>query len=748
MLISFLYDFIYAQPLYLATLILMSDLLRIPERGITFYVLSFLIMGVLTSLKNVAKSLNILMVGILSVASLGIVLVQKPDQRMVYVQEHLWIGSMMLVGTMIFLLSRLIILNRFIRLGSALILLIISVGIMLNYIPADRMVIALIFLEVLIYLIERIQFGWEKSGDTDHKKHLVFVAPALIIICMIVYLVPASDKPYDWNFVRLAGERAVQIVKTATRYIPGKNEDYSDVGFSENTVLAEIIKPNPKERIELVNVINSPNTVYLAGKYFDTFSGREWSNTYVADNHNRYIDTLETRCAVEQYDSKYSADYLRYSVIDLKYQIFNTRYLFAPPKTNLKDRQLNNIEYADRSDALIAGEDLGYGSEYSIRYYELNKDNSEFGKFIDSRVDFDKDLWEYKSENTVDISYEAYLKYKKDMKEYYSEDIELSENLSRLLDKIYDGSESEWDKMKRLEQWLLTYKYSDEPGELPEKVKNAKSFLDYFVLEKKEGYCVHFATAFVLLARAEGLPARLAQGYLVNTDGQKTVTVMSNMAHAWPEIYYENVGWIPFDPTPGYYKAVSWEISDHSGDGTVESNDERNYEELRDYYRQLAEDEEELYEDENVESPPRKPLNIAAIIIPVVFALLFAMIFYSIYRYLVMKKYRSLDLLDKAKTMCRLNMQILNILGYRVEKGETLEEFGRKLSTVLPGDITEFIEAYEELLYAKAKGSEELLNQINSTNVMLMNELKTKKGVMTLFYKFLLNIKFTTFFIT
>ena len=75
-------------------------------------------------------------------------------------------------------------------------------------------------------------------------------------------------------------------------------------------------------------------------------------------------------------------------------------------------------------------------------------------------------------------------------------------------------------------------------------------------LEKKSGYCVHFAAAMTFMARELGIPARIAVGYLPGTQtgvaGSKaTYSVSSDDLHAWPELYFPGIGWVPFEPTVG-----------------------------------------------------------------------------------------------------------------------------------------------------------------------------------------------------
>ncbi|MFE4694116.1 DUF3488 and DUF4129 domain-containing transglutaminase family protein [Streptomyces sp. NPDC056749] len=70
-------------------------------------------------------------------------------------------------------------------------------------------------------------------------------------------------------------------------------------------------------------------------------------------------------------------------------------------------------------------------------------------------------------------------------------------------------------------------------------------------LKEKEGFCVHFSFTMAAMARTLGIPARVAVGFTpgtVQADG--SVSVGLRDAHAWPELYFEGVGWTRFEPTP------------------------------------------------------------------------------------------------------------------------------------------------------------------------------------------------------
>ncbi|UWX97950.1 DUF3488 and transglutaminase-like domain-containing protein [Arthrobacter zhaoxinii] len=91
---------------------------------------------------------------------------------------------------------------------------------------------------------------------------------------------------------------------------------------------------------------------------------------------------------------------------------------------------------------------------------------------------------------------------------------------------------------------------------------NGMSVLSEF-LERKAGYCVHFAAAMAVMARQEGIPSRMALGYAPgqstgdtpegtgpNGEPLREFEVDSSDAHAWPELYFEGAGWVRFEPTP------------------------------------------------------------------------------------------------------------------------------------------------------------------------------------------------------
>ncbi len=77
--------------------------------------------------------------------------------------------------------------------------------------------------------------------------------------------------------------------------------------------------------------------------------------------------------------------------------------------------------------------------------------------------------------------------------------------------------------------------------------------IEDFLFDSKAGYCEQFAGSYAAMARSLGLPTRVAVGFtsgerIAGTDAYR---VRGANAHAWPEVWFADVGWVSFEPTPG-----------------------------------------------------------------------------------------------------------------------------------------------------------------------------------------------------
>ena len=127
----------------------------------------------------------------------------------------------------------------------------------------------------------------------------------------------------------------------------------------------------------------------------------------------------------------------------------------------------------------------------------------------------------------------------------------LADAVFELAERITSGSRSDAERVRAIESHLRrTGRYSDTPPPLDPEGK--RSPVETFLLGETSGHCEYFATAMVMLARSQGLPARVVNGF---AGGRRNriggfVEVTRSDAHAWVEVHYESAGWVRYDPTP------------------------------------------------------------------------------------------------------------------------------------------------------------------------------------------------------
>lgn len=114
---------------------------------------------------------------------------------------------------------------------------------------------------------------------------------------------------------------------------------------------------------------------------------------------------------------------------------------------------------------------------------------------------------------------------------------------------VTDSGTSRYQQAIALQDWFrseFTYSLDVDAGHSDD------ALVDF--LDTRKGYCEQFAGAYAAMARSLGIPSRVAVGFTPgdpDPDDPTTYTVRGRHAHAWPELWFPDIGWVPFEPTPG-----------------------------------------------------------------------------------------------------------------------------------------------------------------------------------------------------
>lgn len=126
---------------------------------------------------------------------------------------------------------------------------------------------------------------------------------------------------------------------------------------------------------------------------------------------------------------------------------------------------------------------------------------------------------------------------------------EITYRTRRLARQIAAGERDDLHRALALRAYLGT-KYVYHPRVSPP--RGNVDYVDYFLFNMDGAYCDYFASAMAVLARVNGIPARVVTGFASDEEDEETGwwLVREKHAHSWTEVFIEGYGWLELDPSP------------------------------------------------------------------------------------------------------------------------------------------------------------------------------------------------------
>ncbi|HOX27513.1 MAG TPA: DUF3488 and transglutaminase-like domain-containing protein, partial [bacterium] len=320
---------------------------------------------------------------------------------------------------------------------------------------------------------------------------------------------PGSDTAGD--------ELSTNYTSSASRYLSGRNAYF---GF------VPVLNLNNRGRLpdRIVMRVKTPTSIYHRGLVFDRFRGDGWKISDLKGlNIRRAAGTAIFDLPLSGYDEynttfiekdfTYHSYYIERDMPNIIYAPYRPERLYFPADTISFDRNLGMKVPAI----------LQKGVVYTV---------------ISSVPHIDK--------NTLDRIPAIACQ---ESKKTYCDPAYITLETRRLALKLTAGSPHLLDKIMNIQNYLLeNYEYDMN---IPPAPPGANA-VHHFLFVSKKGFCEHFASAMAVLARAAGIPSRLITGFAPGDYNPLTgyFEVRGSDAHAWVEIYFPFIGWVPFDPTP------------------------------------------------------------------------------------------------------------------------------------------------------------------------------------------------------
>lgn len=267
------------------------------------------------------------------------------------------------------------------------------------------------------------------------------------------------------------------------------------------------------------------------------------------------------------------ADPQSYSIVYA--QNFPAVYLPAPLRTaeiSVSNAAVSWIARSDAGEVFTNTPMLPPNVNYTVRYFSENTLQSimasgmsdisleEWGDFLfDVRWETDADSEEY-------LVLSEFLRDQVRAEDYRDNyPTEVSAEIQALADELTAGLEHDRQKAEAIEEYFTESGFLYDLGYVPPEGMDTP---EYFLFESKTGICSDFANAYVLLARAAGLTARYAEGFVPQPSAETAGTyfIYSDNAHAYPEVYIPAAGWTRFEPTPAGYIGSGGGRNSENGD--------------------------------------------------------------------------------------------------------------------------------------------------------------------------------------
>ncbi|MET3683215.1 transglutaminase-like putative cysteine protease [Alkalibacillus flavidus] len=311
---------------------------------------------------------------------------------------------------------------------------------------------------------------------------------------------------------------------------------------------------------------------------------------------------------------------------------------------------------------------------------------------------------EYNSESGID---EGYLQLPED----------LPERVSALAEEIVaEEDQNRYDYAAAIEDYFSrnNFQYATDDVAVPDEDED---YVDQFLFETQRGYCDNFSTSMVVMLRSLDIPARWAKGFTGGDRafqqetfpdaGSGVFEVENNNAHSWVEVYFPDVGWVPFEPTVGFQNQASFStgesIEDILEDNEDDTLDQPDSSEQSDVNDQLDEgsDEDETGAAASGDGPTISLWT--TVIVSVIVVVTGGLVFYYRDHLTTAWRKRQLKHHPNQSTITQSYQFVMKLLakeGYPFKPGETLREYASQADRVLDGkSMSELTQYYERFVY-------------------------------------------------
>ena len=290
----------------------------------------------------------------------------------------------------------------------------------------------------------------------------------------------------------------------------------------------------------------------------------------------------------------------------------------------------------------------------------------------------------------------------------------LPDRVYQLASDLIAGEETQYDQAVAIERYFSRGNFSYQTEDVPYPAAG-QDYVDQFLFETQYGYCDNFSTSMVVLLRAVGIPARWVKGFSsgeqvadLSTDSQELYRyeIKNSNAHSWVEVYFPNIGWIPFEPTIGLNGSdMLYSEDDQSSDREIIQRDQPINQMGQDMLTEET-DEEDLVDHELRPTRSLGKLSIwfwlAGLTVVLIILGVLAIRWKQFLTKLILWRWSAFRTNQDFETAYLGLFKLLQLHQLKRRPDQTLHDFAREVDQTLATDLmTRLTDAYTQLIYRK-----------------------------------------------
>ena len=357
--------------------------------------------------------------------------------------------------------------------------------------------------------------------------------PAALAVALALLIAPTGR--VTWKPMADAAERVRAVFEQYFNFTRERvafslgEQGYDHAGEIDGEVVAMLGGP-AQPHTQPVMAVRADGEALLRGTIRATYTGYSWIDT-AAKNRYLYFDLTHRGVfnRVFDRDMESPGDAFVSRDVDVEMLDEGTSTLFVPARVKDFSMDLSTAVYYNTAGEMFLSREVRPGDRYSLRaMVPVPGEGLRTAAII--------------GEEGGDARYADILA------AHSALPAGIDERVYALTLQATQGAETAYDRAEAIADYLRkNMRYTLEPEYPP----MGRDFVSHFLLESREGYCSYYATAMAVMGRIAGLPTRYVEGYLARPGEDGAAVLTGADAHAWAEVYFKGVGWVPFDATSG-----------------------------------------------------------------------------------------------------------------------------------------------------------------------------------------------------